>query len=73
MSYVLYVLFAVVIGMAVSVQPPINATMARGLGSPLLAATISIFISLFTVVLLWLSWGKGTGGNSTAQSSSMVD
>lgn len=35
--------------------------MARGLGSPLLAASISIFISLIFVIILWLSLGKGTG------------
>ena len=57
----IYILFAVAMGVAISFQPPINAVMARGLGSPLLAATISIFISLVTVSILWLSWGKGTG------------
>ena len=61
MSNVIYIMAAVVIGTAISVQPPINATMARGLGSPLLAASISIFISLVIVTILWLTWGKGTG------------
>lgn len=61
MSNVLYIAVAVVVGAAISVQPPINATMARGLSSPLLAASISIFISLVIVTILWLSWGKETG------------
>jgi transporter family-2 protein len=61
MSNVIYIVAAVVMGTVISVQPPINATMARDLGSPLLAASISIFISLVVVTILWLSWGKGTG------------
>ena len=61
MSNIIYIAAAVFIGAAISVQPPINGTMARCLGSPLLAASISIFISFVVVTILWLSWGKGTG------------
>ncbi len=61
MSNIFYILFAVAMGVALAIQPPINATMARGLGSPLLASTISILISLITVIILWLVWGKGSG------------
>jgi len=61
MNNIVYVLAAVAIGAALSLQPPINATMARVLGSPLLAALISISISFIVVVALWLSWGKGIG------------
>ena len=61
MSNIIYIAVAVVIGAAIPVQPPINATMARCLGSPLLAASISIFISFVVVTILWLSWGKGSG------------
>ena len=61
MNNVIYIASAVAIGAALSLQPPINATMARVLGSPLLAASISISISLVVVVALWLSWGKGVG------------
>lgn len=61
MSNLIYIIAAFLIGAAISFQPPINATMARGLGSPLLAASISIFISLIFVIILWLSLGKGTG------------
>ena len=56
-----YILAAIGIGAALSFQPPINATMARTLGSPLLAATISISISLIVVFVLWLTWGKAQG------------
>jgi len=61
LSNVIYIAAAVAIGTSISVQPPINAIMARGLGSPLLAASISIFISLVFVIILWIGWGKGAG------------
>lgn len=61
MNNIIYITAAFLIGSAISFQPPINATMARGLGSPLLAASISILISLVFVTILWLSFGKGTG------------
>jgi len=61
MNYSFYVIAAIAIGACVSLQPPINATTAGVLGSPLLAACISISISLMVVVLLWLTWGKGAG------------
>lgn len=61
MSNLVYIIAAVIIGAAISVQPPINATMARCLGNPLLAASISIFISLVVVIMLWLGWDKGAG------------
>ncbi len=49
------------IGASLALQPPINAAMARVLGSPLLAASISIAISFIVVVLFWLTWGKAAG------------
>jgi transporter family-2 protein len=61
MNYVIYITAAVAIGAAISLQPPINATMARSLGSPLLAASISVSISFVFVFVLWSSWGKGAG------------
>ena len=51
-----------------SLQPPINSVMARTLGSPLLAASCSIAISLFLVVALWLFWSKATGDLSKISS-----
>ena len=61
MGNTFYIAAAIAIGACLSLQPPINAVMARILDSPLLAATISIAISLVFVVLVWLTWGKGTG------------
>ena len=61
MSHIIYIVSAVAMGAALSIQPPINATMARGLGSPLLAASTSICISFAIATMLWLSWGKGAG------------
>ena len=60
MNNILYAIVAVGLGVAISFQPPINATMARVLGSPLMATSISILISLIVVVPLWLSLGRET-------------
>ena len=72
MSNVIYIMCAVAMGAAISVQPPINAAMALGLGSPLLAASISILISLVFVSILWLVWGQRDGGYITGQNIAMV-
>lgn len=61
MGNVLYIFAAVAIGASLSLQPPINAAMARILGSPMLAATVSIAISLVLVVPVWLVFGKSGG------------
>ena len=52
---------AIAIGVCLSLQPPINAAMARSVGSSLLASCISIAISLIVVVPVWLSLGGGGG------------
>jgi transporter family-2 protein len=57
----IYIAAAIAIGACLSLQPPINAAMARVLGSPLMAASISIAISLVSVLFIWLTWGKGAG------------
>lgn len=67
MNNYFYVAAAVSIGFALSLQPPINATMGRILGSPLLSATISIAISLIVVSTLWVVWGKAAGDISQAK------
>ena len=53
-----YLVAALVIGASLSLQPPINAVMARTLGSPLLASVVSIVISLAVVVPVWLTVGQ---------------
>lgn len=52
---------AVFIGAMLSLQPAINAVMARALGSSLLAAVVSIFISLVVVSLVWVTVGGRDG------------
>lgn len=59
MGNLIYILAAIAIGASLSLQPPINAAMARIVGSPMLAAAISIAISLVLVVPVWLAFGKG--------------
>ena len=61
MSNIFYIIVAIAIGASLALQPTINVVMSRTLGSPLLAASISITISFILVVLIWLSWGKGAG------------
>ena len=61
MTVATHLVAAVAIGACVSLQPPINAVMARTLGSPFLAAVVSIAISLAVVVPVWLTVGQGVG------------
>ena len=61
MNNLLYLAAAIAIGVCVSLQPPINSAMARSLGSPLLAACISIGITLVFAVFFWQTIGKGAG------------
>lgn len=61
MNSLFYITIAIMIGASLALQPPINVVMARTLGSPLLAASISISISFIFVLLIWLTWGKGAG------------
>ena len=61
MIHGLYVLAAVSIGALGSLQPAINAAMSRILGSPFLAAVVSISISLVFITLVWLVGSRGGG------------
>lgn len=61
MSNLPYLVAAFAIGASLTLQPPINAVVARVLGNPLLAACVSIAISLVTVILVWMASGRGTG------------
>ena len=56
-----HILGALIMGILVSLQPPINAAMARTLGSSVLAGLLSIAISLVLVLFIWLAWGRGEG------------
>lgn len=61
MANILFIAAAVAIGACISLQPPINVVMARTLGSPWLAVSISIAISLVLALAMWVAWGKGAG------------
>ena len=61
MSNLPYIFAALLMGAVLSLQPAINATMARIRGNPLLAASISISISLLIVSVLWLIWFNDVG------------
>jgi len=60
MSNFPYILAALLMGAVLSLQPAVNATMARILGNPFLAASVSISISLVIVFTLWLVWASDT-------------
>jgi len=61
MTWMTHLAAALAIGACVALQPAINAVMARTLGSPFLAAVVSIAISLAVVVPVWLTVGQGAG------------
>jgi len=61
MGNALHIAAAVALGALVALQPPINAAMARTLGSPILAATISISISLGFMLVVSLASGQDFG------------
>lgn len=58
MPQLAYLAAAVALGATLSLQPPINAVMARTLGSPVLATCISLAISLLTGLLVWSLGGR---------------
>lgn len=61
MGNTVHIFGALIMGILVSLQPPINAAMARTLGSSVLAGLVSIAISLVLVLFIWLAWGRGEG------------
>jgi transporter family-2 protein len=67
MTSLVHLAAAFAIGACLALQPPINAAMARTLGSPLLAAVASIVISLAVVVPVWLTVGQGDGDLAQAR------
>ncbi|MEQ8441385.1 MAG: DMT family transporter [Alphaproteobacteria bacterium] len=59
MSTVAGMIIAVFCGMSLALQAPVNASMSKSLGSPVLAATISIGISFLLMAAVWLTWDRG--------------
>jgi transporter family-2 protein len=51
-------LVASLIGIGLSMQGPINATLARGLGAPVLAATISFAVGTLGLIAVSLASGQ---------------
>jgi len=59
MSTLYGMLIAALCGMCLALQAPVNASMSRILGSPVLAATISIGISFVLMAVVWIAWDRG--------------
>ncbi|MEM8563393.1 MAG: DMT family transporter [Pseudomonadota bacterium] len=59
MVQIIYLITAVSVGIIMSLQPAVNAVMARGLGSALLASVMSITISFLLICTTWQLIGKG--------------
>lgn len=76
MNYI-YILFAFLVGLAITVQAGVNANLRQAMASPILAAAISFGSGLIALILLFfasgssapsleaikqVSWWKWTGG-----------
>ena len=61
MNQIIPIAAAVLVGACLSVQPAINAYVAKSVGSPYLASAVSIGVSLILVLLLWRTLGGGKG------------
>ncbi|AEQ53630.1 DMT family transporter [Pelagibacterium halotolerans] len=55
-----YMIAAVGVGGLVSVQPALNAMLARAIGNPFGAAAISILVALISALVLLVFTGRGT-------------
>ncbi len=58
MQLFLYMVAGVVVGAMVSTQPPLNAILARGLGSAYAAVAVAIFTAFFCSLLILLATGN---------------
>ena len=61
MNNILYVVAALAVGISISLQPATNSYMARALGSPVLATSISMSITFIFALTFLLTAGKGAG------------
>ena len=68
MHIVPYMLAALVVGMLLSFQPPMNGMLARAIGSAYGAATISIAVALTSILLLIVITGSGEISRKTLSS-----
>jgi len=65
MQIVYYMFSAAVVGALISIQPPLNAILARGIGSAFGATAISIGIAFVFILLTLLVSGPGDISPST--------
>lgn len=63
-----YMLAAIVVGMFVSAQPPLNAILSRAVGNPYGATAISIFIAFLTILAMVAFTGPGEISRRTLSS-----
>ncbi len=59
MQNIPYMLATVMVGILISAQPPLNAVLARHIGSSVGATTISIFVALICMLAISLLFGAG--------------
>jgi len=59
MGAALYMVAALVIGAASSIQPAVNAILARAVGNPFGATVVSVFVAFCTIVTISLFTGRG--------------
>ncbi|NNE89178.1 MAG: DMT family transporter [Silicimonas sp.] len=65
MQVVFYMLAAAVVGSMISIQPPLNAILARGIGSAYGATAISIGIAFLCILIFVSFMGGGEINTST--------
>ncbi len=68
MQSLFYILSAVVVGMAISAQPPLNALLSRAVGNAFGATMISIAVALVSITVLVLFTGLGDVSRATLTS-----
>jgi transporter family-2 protein len=59
MGVALYILAALLVGAASSVQPAVNAILARAIGNPYGATVVSVFVAFCTILLISQVTGRG--------------
>ncbi|MCF3932923.1 DMT family transporter [Acuticoccus sp. M5D2P5] len=64
-----YMLAAAILGALISVQPAMNAVLARALQSPIGASTISVFVAFLSAVVLFLVMGRSADFSRAALTS----
>jgi len=58
---ILFILIAMFLGVMLALQPAVNSAMAGQLGSPILAAVVSIIISMVMLLAYWMTVDNFTG------------